>query len=319
LATQDRTLADMVAEEEHHDVVVMGGGPAGVSAALECHDIRLDVVVLEARARLGGQLAEIPHRVRNVAAGRFSDGDALRLALEDSAGLLGDRVRLSHQVSGADLDARWVDAGGRRFHFRALLIAGGTTQQYLPAAPDGAFGGDVAYQIESLAGPRAGRRVAVIGGGDSAALDALELTRSGSSVKLVHRSPALTARQDIVDLVMADPGIERLPGWELEAVHGNDHVREIVLVRPTTGDRRAVAVEALVVKISRVPATPLFRGTLQSDRSGALVVDQELRTSRAGIFAAGDIVAGAYPRVAAAMGQGSVAARSLLRHVQGRP
>jgi thioredoxin reductase (NADPH) len=304
--------------DEHHDVVVIGGGPAGVSAALECHDIRLDVVVLESGTRLGGQLAEIPHPVRNVAAGRFANGEALRKALEESSALLGERVRLSHRATRVDIADRWVEADGRRFHGRALLITSGTARQELPAAVDGAFGGDITYQIEAQPGRLAGRRVAVVGGGDSAALDALELAGSGASVKLVHRSPLLTARQDIVDQVMVDAHIEDLPGWELERVHGDNHLRGIVLVQPATGDRQTVAVEWLVVKIARLPSTDLFRGGLEVDRRGALVVDREQRTSHPGIFAAGDVVADAYPRVAAAMGQGLVAARSLLRYLQGR-
>jgi thioredoxin reductase (NADPH) len=305
--------------DEHHDVIVLGGGPAGVNATLECYDIHLDVVLLEATDRLGGQLGEIQHSVRNLAAGSFADGAALQAALEEASALLGDRVRLSHPVTGVDVDERSVEADGRCFHGRAVLVASGTRHQQLPAAVDGAFGGQVTSEIESQPGRFAGRRVAVIGGGDSAALDALELAGQGSSVKLVHRSPALTARQDIVDGVDAQPRIENLPGWELEAVHGDEHLRNIVLVQRSTGQRRTVEVDGLVVKIARVPSTDLFHGGLELDRHGALVVDEELRTSRPGIFAAGDIVSNAYPRVAVAMGQGVLAARSVLRYLQGRP
>ena len=74
----------------------------------------------------------------------------------------------------------------------------------------------------------------------------------------------------------------------------------------------------LVVKIARAPNTQLFDGQLDLDRSGAVVVDRELRTSRPGVFAVGDVVSGAYPRVAAALGQGSVAARSVLHYLDGR-
>ncbi|MFI5040345.1 MAG: NAD(P)/FAD-dependent oxidoreductase [Acidimicrobiales bacterium] len=308
-----------MADDEHHDVVVIGGGPAGVSAALECHDIGLGVVVLEAGTRLGGQLPEIAHSVRNVAAGRFADGEALRAAMEESAALLGDRVRLSHRVTQVDVDDRSVEVDGRRFRCRALLVAGGTRRQFLPAAVDGAFGGDVTYQIESQPGRLAGRRVVVIGGGDSAALDALELAASGSSVTVVHRSPSLTARQDIVDKVVADPRVETVGGWQLEGVRGDDRLQEVILVNPTTDDRRTLAAGGLVVKIARLPSTDLFGGALELDRRGALVVDRELRSSRPGVYAAGDITAGAYARVATAMGQGVLAARSLLRHLQGRP
>jgi len=314
---RDRTLTGMTAEEQH-DVVVVGGGVAGVNCALECFDIQLDTVLIEANDTLGGQASEILHSVRNVAAGRFADGQALRRALLESAEILGDRVRLSYPVTKADLGARAIEVDGERVSGRALVVATGTRKQYLDAAPDGAFGGDITYQLEPQLLSFAGRDVAVIGGGDSATLDALELARRGSSVKLIHRSPELTARQDIVRQIHDDPRIEDISGWELEAAQGAERLENIVLVRPSTGERQDVAVQGLVVKIARAPNTQLFDGQLELDRSGAVVVDRELRTSRAGVFAAGDVVAGAYPRVAAALGQGSLAARSVLHFLEGR-
>jgi thioredoxin reductase (NADPH) len=307
-----------MAPDQGHDVIVIGGGPAGVSCALECFDIQLDILVVESNADLGGQLPEIPHSIRNVGAGRFENGAALQHAMQDSSTILGERVRLSYPVTSVDLGDRWIEAEGQRLSFRSLVVATGTSRQHLPAAPDGAFGGDITYQLES--GPRrfAGSAVAVIGGGDSATLDALALARDAASVTLVHRSPALTARRDIVEQVRADSRIEDLPGWDLESVKGGDRLEELVLVRLQTGERRSLPVSGLVVKIARVPNTGLLTGQLELDQAGAVLVDRELRTSRAGVFAAGDVVSGAYERVAAALGQGSVAARSVLRHLEGR-
>src|SRR6202140_3744754 len=208
--------------DQHHDVVVIGGGPAGASAALECFDIGLDTVVLEALPTLGGQLREVPNSIRNVAAGVFEDGPALQAGLQRATAILGDRVLTDHEVTEADLGAGWGRAGDRRFQGRALLIATGSVPQALSAAPDGAFGGDVTYHVESRPDRFAGRDVVVVGGGDSATLDALELAATASSVKLVHRSDALTARPDIVERVREDHRIEDLPGWKVEAAPGTD-------------------------------------------------------------------------------------------------
>ena len=302
--------------DQHHDVVVIGGGPAGVSAALECFDINLDTIVLEGHPTLGGQLGEIPNSIRNVAAGLFEDGPALQAALQRSSAILGDRVLVGRDVTEADLRAGWVKAGSRRFHARALLIATGSVRQVLPAAPDGAFGGDVTYQIDSRSDHFSGRDVVVVGGGDSATLDALELAATASSVKLVHRSEPLRARPDIVEQVHRDRRIEDLPGWEVESVHGTEQLEEIVLVHPSTSERRRVGAGGLIVKISRVPCTTVFRGQLELDPREAVVVDGALQTSQPGVFAAGDVVADSYWRVATAFGQGVLAARSILRHVE---
>ena len=306
-------------DEEHHDVVVVGAGAAGVSCALECFDIQLDTVVFETAKEPGGQLAEIPHSVRNVPVGRFENGRALRHALDDCSTMLGDRLRVSQAVTRADLGERWVEANGARIHATALVLCTGTSRQQLPAAVDGAFGGDVTYQLEPRRERFVGRDVVVIGSGDSAALDALELVGSASSVKLVHRSDALKARQDIVEHVRAEPRIDDFPGWELEKTAGGDRLEEIVLVRAATGERRRLHAGGVIVKIARVPSTQLFQGQIDLDPTGAIVVDAELRTSRVGVMAAGDVTAGAYPRVATALGHGVLAARSALRFVQGRP
>jgi thioredoxin reductase (NADPH) len=306
-------------DEEHHDVVIVGAGAAGVSCALECFDIQLDTVVFETTEEPGGQLAEIPHSVRNVAAGQYENGRALRQALEDASAILGDRLRVSHSVNRVDLGERWVEVNGTRVHGTALVLCTGTAKQQLPAAVDGAFGGDVTYQLEPRRERFVGRDVVVIGSGDSAALDALELVGKASSVTLVHRSDALKARQDIVEQVRAEPRIEDLPGWELDETSGRDRLEEIVLVRSGSGERRRLSVGGVIVKIARVPSTQLFQGQIELDHAGAIVVDEELHTSRDGVLAAGDVTAGAYPRVAVALGQGVLAARSALRFVQGRP
>ena len=172
------------------------------------------------------------------------------------------------------------------------MIATGTRHQPLAAAPDGAFGGDVTYLLEAPPDHFAGRDVVVIGGGDSGTLDALEIARAGSSVTLVHRSEALTARHDIVEQVRHEPRIRELSGWELESLEGGDRLEAVTLVRLADGERRRVQAGGLVVKIARVPRTDLFRDQLELDRAGAIVVDGDLQTSCAGVFAAGDVVVG---------------------------
>lgn len=310
--------ADGTHGEDEHDVVIVGAGVAGLSCALECFDIQLDTVVFEAQARPGGQLVEIGHTVRNVAAGSFLDGAHLRDSLEESASILGDCLRRSQSVTGANLGDRWIEVDSSRIRGRTLVIATGTTLLQLPAAADGALGGDVTYQIEAQPDRFVGRDVVVIGGGDSATLDALALARGGSPVTLVHRSQALHARDDIVEQVRNEARIEDLAGWELESIDGDDRLEGVTILRHADGQRRRLEVGGLVVKIGRVPRTDLFRDQLDVDGAGAIVVDREMRTSRDGVFAAGDVVSGAYPRVAAAMGDGSLAARSVLRHLQRR-
>ena len=305
--------------EEHHQAVIIGGGMAGLSCALECYDIQLDTVVLEMQAKIGGQINEIPFHVRNVATGVYDDEHPLLVALERSAAILGDRARRSWPVDRIDLGERWVQSAGRRLTADTIVIATGVGLRRLPAATDGAFGGDVTYQLGSDLSRFAGRPVVVIGGGDNATLDALALAQIASPVTLVHRSERLSSRPDIAGQLRDDPRIIDLGGWELEDVRGDDRLEEVVLVRLDTAERRSVKAGGLLVKIGKAPRTDLFADQLETDRSGAVVVDEMLATSRPGVFAAGDVVAGAYWRIATAIGQGSLAARSVLRHLAAAP
>lgn len=302
---------------EHHQVVVIGGGMAGVSCALECFDIQLDTIVLEKQAQIGGQITEIPFHVRNVAAGAYDDQHPLQKALERSAAILGDRARRGWPVDQIDLGERRVESAGRRLAADAIVIATGVALRRLPAAADGDFGGDVTYELGSDLDRFAGRPVVVIGGGDNATLDALALARNESPVTLVHRAERLASRPDIVGQLRDDPRITEIGGWELDDVRGTDRLEEVVLVHVATGERRSVQAGGLVVKVGKAPRTELFRDQLEIDHSGAIVVDETLATSRPGVFAAGDVVAGAYWRIATAIGQGSLAARSVLRYLTG--
>jgi thioredoxin reductase (NADPH) len=305
--------------EEHHQVVIIGGGMAGLSCALECHDIQLDTIVLEMQAEVGGQITEIPFHVRNVVAGVFDDEHPLPQALQRSVAILGDRVRRSWPVDRVGLGERWVESAGRRLVADAIVIATGVGVRRLPAAADGAFGGDVTYELGPDLARFARRPVVVIGGGDNAALDALALAECESPVTLVHRAERLASRPDLANLLRDSPLITQLGGWELDGVGGDERLEEVVLMRHATGERRSVKAGGLVVRIGKAPRTELLRDQLDTDRSGAVVVDEALATSRPGVFAAGDVVAGAYWRIATAMGQGSLAARSVLRHLAAAP
>ena len=183
-----------------------------------------------------------------------------RWPLERSAAILGDRARRSWPVDRIDLGERWVQSAGRRLTADTIVIATGVGLRRLPAATDGAFGGDVTYQLGSDLDRFAGRPVVVIGGGDNATLDALALAQIASPVTLVHRSERSSSRPDIAGQLRDDPRIIELGGWELDDVRGDDRLEEVVLVRLDTGERRSVKAGGLVVKIGKAPRTDLFRG-----------------------------------------------------------
>jgi thioredoxin reductase (NADPH) len=307
-----------VPAEALHDVVIIGAGAAGVSAAIECFDIQLDVVLLEASSKIGGQIDQIPHTVRNVAPA--PDGNpALVDALASHASILGDRLQLDWPVTRLDLDDGLVTAGSRRYRARSVLVATGSRRRELEKIPEGSFGGDVTYLVESHIARFVGRPMAVVGGGDSAALDALALAEAGSPVTFLHRSLRLGARQDLVERVRSEERITEMAGWTADRFIGSDRLEGVEVSHRGTGERRRLDVGGIVLKIGREPCTELVRDQLDLGGHGGIMVDAKLRTSHPRGFAAGDVVEGAYERIATAIGQGSLAARSILTHLESEP
>lgn len=301
--------------EALHDVVVIGAGAAGVSAAIECFDIQLDVVLLEAAGTVGGQIDQIPHTVRNVAPAPAGNRSLLD-ALASHASILGDRLRLDHLVTGLDLDDGVILAGTHRYKARNVLLATGSRRRELESAPDGAFGGDVTYLVEPHLARFAGRPMAVVGGGDSAVLDALALAEAGSAVWLLYRSPPLRARPDLVERLRSESRITEMAGWTTGTLLGSDHLEGVEVSEGETGRRQRLDVGGIVFKLGREPCVELVRRQVDLGAHGGIVVDSDLHTSHPRAFAAGDVVEGAYERVATAAGQGSLAARSILARLE---
>jgi len=298
-----------------HDVIVIGAGAAGVSTAIECSDIQLDVLLFESADRVGGQIEEVPHTMRNVVTS--ADGnDKLLAVLAQHASTLGDRLRLGEPVHSLDLATGRVATKDGSHRAKSVLIATGSRRRELGIAPDGSFGGDVTYLIEPQFQRFAGRPMVVVGGGDSAALDALALAEAGSPVTLVHRSPQLSSRHDIAERLRSSDRITELAGWDVDELVGGDQLRSVKVSNPTTGERREIEAGGIDLKLGREKCVELVKGQVELGPHGGITVDGSLRTSNPRTFAAGDVTEGAYERVATATGEGSLAAHSILNYLQ---
>jgi len=147
----------------------------------------------------------------------------------------------------------------------------------------------------------------------------LALAATGSPVTLVHRSPHLTARRDLVERVRTDGRITEMAGWNLDKLVGSDRLQGIDVSDSSTGEHRRLDVRGVVLKLGRAQRVDLVREQLKLGVRGGIAVDAELRTSDPRTFAAGDVVEGAYERIATAVGQGSLAARTIVTYLKSSP
>ncbi len=292
------------------DLVIVGAGPAGISAALWAREFDLAVTLVEGAARVGGQLLAIHFHPRDWAGLASGDGPtvaavmARQLEERGIAASLGDAVTaLEPARAGTSCAVR--TAGGARHEARAVLVATGLRRRHLEVPGERELEGRGVSSSATRDRERfAGRDVLVVGGGDAAFENALILAAAGCRVGIAVRGRP-RARAEFRSRVAAEPRIEVLEGTRVVAIEGEDRVRA---VRLSDGlDERVRVVEGVVIKLGATPNTEWCAGALERDADGYLPVDARLRTSAPGVWAAGDVTRPRLPSVPVALGQGALA------------
>lgn len=295
-----------------YDVIIIGGGPGGISALLWCHALGLRAVLLEQAAELGGQMLQMFHPVLDYPGLLPADGRALRDHFVRHVQQLPLEVRTACQVEELDLGLRRVKCKGEWLPARALILATGARQRRLgiPGEAEFAFHEDPHPPL-----PYVGQPVCVIGGGDSAVQNSLLLAPMCASVTLLHRTDRFRARSAWLREAEATPNITLLP----HTIPVEIHAEQLISADTRTGARRALPAAAVFVRIGITPNTEFLQGQLELDEAGYLRVDQHQRTSRACVYAVGDVCRPVCLSVATAVGQGAVAAKALFQLLQETP
>lgn len=294
-----------------HDVIIIGAGPAGLSAALWCDQLGLDTLVLEAGAEVGGQLLSIHHEIENYLGCRTASGRELRdlfaRQLDEAEFDLWTEV----EIESVDLHAkRIVLKSGEELQSISLIIATGVRRKLLGIPGEEELRGR--GMIESARRERAafaGRDVCVIGGGDAAAENALLLAEVCSTVTLVHRSTKLRARAEFVDRLRMNHCVTVFKEAVVRRIIGEREVEGVEIFRRGAIKSFEMAVRGVLVRIGVEPNTELFREQLHVDERGYIVVTGEQETSAGQVFAVGDVSNPLAPAISSATGAGATAAK----------
>lgn len=325
--------APMDLEEHTFDLVIVGSGPAGLSAAVYGASEGLRVLVVDAGG-IGGQ-ARSSSLIRNyLGFGRGVSGSRLAEEAYQQAASFGASFVFMHRVTAlaraGDSIKLWL-ADGRTIDAGAVILATGASYRRLgiesleALTGAGVFYGGSASEAPGLTGKAA----YVLGGGNSAGQAALHLARYAATVTLVVRAPSLEAGMShyLVRTIEAEPKIEVRLGTEVVGGRGEGHLRELELRESISGERKTVAADALFVLIGARPQTEFLSQEIARDEYGFLRTGDDLapdewplersplglETSMPGVFAVGDVRHGSVKRVAAAVGEGSVAVQLVHR------
>jgi thioredoxin reductase (NADPH) len=298
---------------DQFDVIIIGGGPAGLSAALWCDDLGLETLLLEKTSEFGGQLLRVYNRIENYLGIDAENGLEMRDRFLLQTGKREFLRKLETEVLATDLKNRTVSLkDGETFRAKAVIIATGTGRRRLGIPGEEAFK-DRGIVESGRKDPEvaAGKRVLIVGGGDAAVENALILSETAERVFICHRRAEFTARDEFTGLAKTASNIEFLDPHTLENITGAEGIEAVELKNTATGETLTLPVETVLIRIGVEPNTGIFRGELETDESGYVRIDDKCRTSVEGVYAVGDATNPLGPTLSSAVGMGATAAKAV--------
>ena len=300
---------------ELYDLLILGGGPAGLSAALYASRARLRAAVLHDG---GGQVTSTPE-IENYLGIDSIDGFELDRLFTEHAKRMGAElltVRAEKLTAG---DMFCVETRGGLLRTKAVVLAMGATHRELGLESERRlFGSGVSYCATCDGAFFRNKTVAVVGGGDTAASDALYLSKLASKVYLIQRRDSFRASRFLVERVQARENIRCIMSTVVEEVLGEERVQGLRLRNVSNGNTGTLEVNGLFVAVGIQPNSELVRGLVTLDESGFVVAGEDCKTSMPGVFAAGDLRTKPLRQIVCAVSDGAVAVESALEYLESR-
>ena len=295
--------------ERIYDVIIIGGGPAGYTAALYASRAGLDTLVIE-KMGPGGQMAltDIIDNYPGFEEG--IDGISLGMKMQAGAERFGAVTEYA-EVTSLELSGKikTIETAGGKFLTRTLIIATGADPRKLGIAGEDALVGRGLHYCAHCDGRfYKGKTVMVVGGGNSAASDALYLSHLCEKVIVVHRRDTLRATKIYHEPLMSAPNVEFMWNSAIDDYIVDKKIVGAKVKNLQSGEISDVAFDGLFVSIGRKPATDLFGGQLALDGNGYIIADESTRTSIEGVYAAGDVRTKTLRQVVTAVSDGAIAA-----------
>ena len=292
------------------DVVIVGSGPAGYTAAVYTARAGLNPIVLAGSVTAGGALMNTTEVENFPGFPEGIMGPDLMMKMQEQAERFGAQVRYE-DVTAVDLsgEVKTVEVDGEVIHTRSVILATGSAYRELGLEGEKTYAGrGVSYCATCDGFFFRDKPIVVVGGGDSAMEEATFLSRFGSSVTVVHRRDELRASKVMADRAQADPKISFAWNSEVVDMHGEGGLESVILRDTVTGEIRQIEANGLFVAIGHDPRSDLVADQLQLDDGYIRVAEPTTATSVPGVFACGDVVDHRYRQAITAAGSGCRAA-----------
>lgn len=297
-----------------YDVIIIGGGPAGLTAAIYCLRRQLKTLII-AKA-IGGQAA-LASEVQNWPGEKSIGGFELTRKMHDQVKDLGAEF-MSNEVSAIEksADGFSVKTNNENIETTAVILAFGLTPRDLGVSGEEKFKGRGVSYCATCDGPLfKNKTVAVIGAGNSA-LEAVEyLSKLAKKIYLLNNSEKFSAEEELTEQVSALSNVETYCGSEIKEIIGESKVEKIVIINKADKSEKTLHIDGIFVEIGHTPKTGWLKGTVDLNGKGEIVTDKSTATSLEGIFAAGDCTDVGYKQMIIAAGEGSKAALSAYKYI----
>ncbi|GAB1772446.1 NAD(P)/FAD-dependent oxidoreductase [Priestia megaterium] len=299
---------------QHVDVLIIGGGPAGISAAVWCKRLGVECLLLEEQAQLGGQLFTIYNEIIDYPGIQAENGIEMQRKMVQHFIDMDCLYEANTKVISIDERSKTVKVKQqeteKEIGYTYLILATGSSQRKLgvPGEQQMIDRGEV-YSASADGERLKGKRVALIGGGDRAFEGAHLLASKAKQVYLIHRSTHFKAREQYVEKVLSDPGVKVMTDTEVTAIHGKHHVTSIDL-KSKNGESENLLVDAVLIRLGVAPNVELIKQKVTTTQSGLIVINEVHQSSNPSIYAIGDAcTTPLFSSISSSAGQGAIVAK----------
>lgn len=303
---------------EIYDVLIVGGGAAGLTAGIYSSRARLSTLILNEGA-IGGQMV-LTDEIANYPGVELTNGYLLANTMKKQAREFGCKIKSNLKITSYDLEGeikRIVLEDGREFSAKSVILAPGGRPRPLQIPGEEQFkGSGISYCATCDGEFFTGKEVIVVGGGNSALEEAVALTTHAEKVTIVHQFDHFQAFRHAIDQAEKNPKIEFIMESELRSFSGNGVLKEVSMEHIPSGKTSSRNIDGVFIFAGYIPNTTELKGIIKLNDRNEILVDGDMKTSVPGVFAAGDCIQKKYRQVTTAVADGTIASLSAAEYLR---
>ena len=300
------------------DVIVLGGGPAGLTAGIYLSRAKVKTLILN-EGTPGGQMV-LTHEIANYPGVENINGYQLSSIMKKQAQTFGCVVKANIKVTSIDLnnEIKTVEVNGKDiYQAKAVILATGGRSRTIGAPGEDKFKGmGISYCATCDGDFFQDKDIIVVGGGNSALEEAVALTKYASSVTVVHQFDHFQAFESAVREAKANPKIKFIMESEIQEFKGEQSLKSVTIKNMRTGQMSEMNIDGVFILIGYVPSTEKLKGLVELNERNEITTDEFMKTNKEGVFAAGDSRAKSYRQITTAVSDGTIAALSAIEYLE---